>query len=312
MTSTAPIQAFEDPMFAILNGFKDPSSIFIKDEPHPRRKVVDGRYRCITPVSLVDQVIESILFTEQSEAMKVNLYESGSAVGIGFSDEQIKQLVEHVAKLVGKFGSVTTDDVSGFDGLHTLQLLIATYIADRLRFSAQQSDRWWIAQFRWVYMTAYSVVVLGCVLYSKIDPGMIDSGSRDTSRRNTTLRTIYGWLLLLMINIEVGKVLPNGDDCITAGISDEKLPLYEEAAQRVGIKLRDVMWSETEFNFCSHAYSINTPCKAPLTSWHKAMYKVLTADKLNFFDMSQVLHEVRHNDVAPSVRAWFESLEALG
>lgn len=76
-----------EPFDFVRFGLKDPSSVFIKDEPHPRRKVIDKRYRCITPVSLIDQLVESVLFTEMSTVMKTAKFWNGSAIGIGFHDE---------------------------------------------------------------------------------------------------------------------------------------------------------------------------------------------------------------------------------
>lgn len=68
-------------------GWKDPSTVFIKNEPHPQRKLKKGAYRCINPVSLVDQLVEACLFSEMANILKSRIYESGSALGIGFSDD---------------------------------------------------------------------------------------------------------------------------------------------------------------------------------------------------------------------------------
>lgn len=40
----------------------DPIKLFIKDEPHTRKKIKAGRYRLISALSLVDQVVDRILF----------------------------------------------------------------------------------------------------------------------------------------------------------------------------------------------------------------------------------------------------------
>ena len=76
-----------DGMLPILLGLVDPSMVFIKNEPHPKRKVLKGAYRCINPVSLVDQLVEDVLFSESALLLKEGFFDNGSAVGIGFTDE---------------------------------------------------------------------------------------------------------------------------------------------------------------------------------------------------------------------------------
>jgi hypothetical protein len=75
-----------DPYRLIELGWKDPSTVFTKKDPHPLRKLRKEEFRCINPVSAVDQLVESALFSEYAEILKDRKYESGSALGIGFTD----------------------------------------------------------------------------------------------------------------------------------------------------------------------------------------------------------------------------------
>jgi hypothetical protein len=293
-----------NPGALVLSGLKDPSSIFIKDEPHPRRKHVEGRFRCITPVSLVDQLCESVWFGESSERLRdeERIYVNGSSVGIGFTDSQTKEFITVVNAFTEKFGDPVTDDCSGFDGLHTIQTLLATSEIDKRTHTSTRGTlvKWNLCNRRWALACANSSVVVGSLVYSRTNPGMLDSGSKDTSRRNTLLKNLYSNYLGLQSGQELDAVTANGDDGIMWGIHD--LPAYLKAADKAGIRLRDVTRQSNSLDFCSHNYDCVTGL-ASLTSWHKAVFRLATK-KVPYDDAMQVANEVRHSDAYPRVLAF--------
>jgi hypothetical protein len=297
----------ETPMLFVINGYVDPSSVFIKDEPHPRRKVQDKRYRCITPVSLVDQVCEAYLFDEMAQCLKGDLLHSGSAIGLGATEEDfalLKGFVKEEETVTSC--NVVSDDVSGFDGLHTEQMLEATHQHDKQTFKCAKGKckNFWRAQKRWVQVRARSTTVFHEEIFMKYFTGMIDSGSRDTSRRNTTLRIIYGWLILGRAGVKRGKVVAHGDDALTFGVKD--IQAYKKAAEEIGIALRDVRQSpDSTFEFCSRLYDYSTH-RVPLTSWPKSIYRILTRKVLAPDDVRQLTHEMRWNDVLPKINTWLD------
>jgi hypothetical protein len=300
---------FEGSSYSLVaSGIVDPSTIFIKDEPHPARKVRDKRYRCITPVSLVDQLVEAVLFGDMAEYLKAALFRSGSAVGIGFSDAQMDDLREFVReKLIELRGHMLSDDVSGFDAMHTEQMLLATCDLDELRFvGTHPCTKLWRANRRWAKVSSRSVSVFGSVLMTKVIPGMINSGSRDTSRRNTSLRLIYGHLILTSMGTE-GFVLANGDDCVTIAKS---LDGYEQHAGKYGIKVRDVLKSDEEFEFCSHRYRLDS-VGAPLTSWPKSIFRMLSLAELDPWDVRQSLGEMRWNANFAELQTFVETIAPM-
>jgi hypothetical protein len=297
----------DDPYLLVEGGYVDPSSIFIKDEPHPKRKVADGRYRCITPVSLVDQVVEAILFTEMADATKGCLYRSGSAIGIGFTDRQIAEFVDFCKEKTDMYPHRVSDDVSGFDALHTLETLMATHLYDKKRFVTEGSHvAWWRAHERWVLISVTSCSVFESTLYTKSTPGMLNSGSRDTSRRNTSLRVIYGHYILSLIGRR-GFVVANGDDSITW--ADGGLEDYHRVATERGFKLREVTLDGDRWNFCSHEFDGEN--RAPLTSWPKSVYRILTAKDADPTDTRQALEEMRYNEEYPVIAKWLDEISPL-
>jgi hypothetical protein len=58
---------------ALKNRTCDPIRIFVKNEPHKLQKIEEGRFRLIYAVSLVDQVIDKMLFSVMNDRM-VELY----------------------------------------------------------------------------------------------------------------------------------------------------------------------------------------------------------------------------------------------
>lgn len=297
----------KDPFLAVKMGFVDPSTIFIKDEPHPHRKVKDGRYRCITPVSIVDQVVEATLFSEMSAKRKEGgaLFASGSAVGIGFTDRQHKEFASFLYK---DDRPVVSDDVSGFDALHTEQMLDATAELDRAQYvTVLPAECWWRAHALWAKLSAKSVSVFGEYLYGKSIPGMINSGSRDTSRRNTSLRILYGMIIAATLGDNY-FVMANGDDACTWGVKD--LDEYLKTAESYGINLRDAMQSRDIVEFCSHRYIRGDPA-VPLTSYAKSVYRLLTSAEVDPFDARQCVEEMRHNVEYETVRKWVDIIAPL-
>jgi len=58
----------EDSYEIVEKRMADPVRFFVKNEPHPMRKLINKRFRLIGSVSLVDQNVERLLFTEQNKA----------------------------------------------------------------------------------------------------------------------------------------------------------------------------------------------------------------------------------------------------
>jgi hypothetical protein len=315
MSKSSELDAhLHDPYWLVVNGFIDPSSIFIKNEPHPLRKLKDGRYRCISPVSIVDQMVEKYFFLEMSEDIKEHMYVTGSAIGIGFSDDQTRSFVEFVKTSSETRGpKVVSDDVKSYDAVHTVQIMRSTVLVDSLVYDVSTNTDLFRAWARWAEVSCFSPSVISGMLVTKSDPGMLNSGSADTSRRNTLLRCLYACYIGALLRWILFP-LAAGDDGLTWGVLDVKR--YVEAARSIGITLRDVVEHNVEspdevLEFCSHGYSLQHGT-AYLSSWRKAMYGLLCKKELAYEDAGQVLAECRHNDprVIEAFSALVEKLHA--
>jgi hypothetical protein len=283
------------PMELVLNGIQDPIGVFIKGDPHPLRKLKTKAYRCICPVSLADQQVESFLFDSSSSYLKSQGMLTGSAVGISFTDEKLSEFYGFVTSLVERYGPAVFDDCSGFDALHTPQIYRATARVDEL-VHGMVGERFNAANLAWCHKASYGVYIFTDTLYELEVPGMMDSGKRDTSRRNTCVRGLLSTYLCILSNQDPKFVIANGDDGGTWGIHD--LDAYKSAALQSGITLRDVVQSSDTFEFCSHKYSRqNGIVRAPLVSWSKAIYSAMCKPAMTQTDAYQIAHECRHNTV---------------
>jgi hypothetical protein len=281
------------PFELIKFGFTDPTNVFMKKEPHPLRKIHAKLYRCISGVSLVDNLVEAALFTKSSELIRERGVVGGSAIGIGFTDEQNKQFFAAIERINSNYGPPMGLDGSGYDAWHTEEALEATHYID---VEVHSPSRIWIAASRvWVYVAARAVAVVGSTLHAKTVFGMINSGSKDTSRRNTTLSLFYARYVGLLLGNRINHVLANGDDTLVWGDFDGSE--LEEAYSSFGAKVRDVDRFRDELHFCSHHYfkSSDGTVKAALTSWPKALYACLVKE-MRLDDAFQVANEIRHND----------------
>lgn len=59
----------------------DPIRLFIKPEPHKRKKLDNGAYRLISSVSVIDQIIDQMCFSEMNDKMVENYHVIPSKVG---------------------------------------------------------------------------------------------------------------------------------------------------------------------------------------------------------------------------------------
>jgi hypothetical protein len=280
------------PLERVLLGFVDPANVFVKEDPHPLRKVVKQAYRCISAVSLIDNFVESSLFAKSSKLIREVGKSSGSAVGIGFTDEMNEDNFEFFKTMKERFKQIISLDGSGFDAWHTPQILQATLSVDVIVHSP--NPLWIRAASLWVVISSESVVVIAGILYIRVNPGTINTGSKDTSRRNTLLASLYACVAGIIANNPIDFVYANGDDALIAG-GPNVLDLTRAYAS-FGATVRDVVECHDRVEFCSHEYQKRKGrVYAALSSWPKALYSTFVKDT-NISDVLQIAYELRDND----------------
>ena len=282
-------------------GLCDPIRVFVKNEPHSLKKLREGRYRLIMSVSLVDQLCERILSSEQNSLEIANFDRLPVKPGMGFSREKIDLLGCHLEQ----FDELVSSDVSGWDW---------SVSADELRFDALRrisaagvAMDHPLAKALLARATCLGRSVIafsdGVLLAQRWD-GVQKSGSYNTSSGNSWIRVAAARFA------GADQVVAMGDDCVDDGADPQRMaelghPIKEstvidwsdpswkadadlwvaETRDDVDQVLRRFAWKpwdpllEPKADFCSHWW-----CKDPCVDgrwtvvykgWRKSLFRLL-------------------------------------
>jgi hypothetical protein len=106
------VLVLNNPYETVKKNYVDPVRVFVKNEPHTLKKIEEKKYRLISSVSLVDQVIERLLHSQINQTEIDNWEAIPSMPGIGLTtDEDFRK----IAKLIKKIDNPVQTDVSGWD-----------------------------------------------------------------------------------------------------------------------------------------------------------------------------------------------------
>lgn len=241
----------------VQEGVRDPVRIFIKVEPHKLKKMLEEKYRLISGVSLVDQLVERLLFSRQNEAEIENWTTCPSRPGIGLNDDGLLVMADHFRKEL-KINSIMETDVSGWDWSVQYWEQRADAEARRRLAGAEKNSCFAHCLQVQAYAVSCSVLVVpGGEMMSQRNLGVQLSGSYGTSPGNSRMRVIVSL---------VGKQIaaePLGDSIGVSAMGDDSTERHWEGAQavleRLGHRVKFVK-SNTKLegiSFCSHEWMEN-------------------------------------------------------
>lgn len=280
----------------VREGLVDPVRLFIKNEPHSREKVDSGRLRLVSSVSMIDELIERLLFGPQNEAEIKEWKTCLSKPGMGLSqDSQAASLFENAAPHL-KRGKKS--DVSGWDWCFKSWL----YDADlkmRARLNNGFGTVWHtLAKCRFECMKWTLFATSSGRVFAQMKPGIMLSGSYLTSSTNSRGRVLLARLCGAIWAIAMG------DDC---NEDNEATPIEMEVVYRkYGFRIRDVAaCDEDSFEFCSHTIMSD---KAIPLNFPKGLFRLLSKEP-SLLNYVQFLNEYRHRpDDLVRVRSFLLSL----
>lgn len=250
-------------------GFVDPVAVFVKNDPHPMRKIVEGRYRIISNCSLVDECVKRLLYTEQNNADKDECYEpNGSSGGWDWTtDEAAARCYKSVEPWLDE---AATSDVSAWDWSIAAWMFDAELKIRKILNGASDVGSWSKITANLTMCFGKSVYVLsdGDALILQND-GVQKSGDLNTTSGNGRMRN--------MISVLVGR----GQTKNTKSAGDDNLSTFVdgsvEEALKYGIRLTDYKKIENKeegFEFCSNIF---TPTRAIPLTCVKSLYKLLSS-----------------------------------
>ncbi|NP_042302.3 polyprotein P2ab [Southern cowpea mosaic virus] len=287
VTGRVPLLAsFEDihalsPTEMVEMGLCDPVRLFVKQEPHPSRKLKEGRYRLISSVSIVDQLVERMLFGAQNELEIAEWQSIPSKPGMGLSVIHQADAIFRDLRVKHTVCPAAEADISGFD------------------WSVQDWELWADVEMRIVlgsfppmmaraarnrfscFMNSVLQLSNGQLLQQEL-PGIMKSGSYCTSSTNSRIRCLMAELI-------------GSPWCIAMG--DDSVEGFVEGAREkyagLGHLCKDYKPCATTptgqlyaVEFCSHVIKRN---KAFLTSWPKTLYRFLSTPRETLEDLEREL-----------------------
>nr|UGO57332.1 MAG: hypothetical protein 1 [Riboviria sp.] len=184
----------------------DPVRLFVKPEPHTEKKLAVGRYRLISSVSVIDQIIDHMIFGAFNKALIINCHYTPIKTGWtpycgGWREVPVS-------------GTVACDK-SAWDWtvkpwLIENELLLRQMLCNNL--TAQWKD---LAVWRYskLFFDNRFVTSGGLVLKQK-EPGVMKSGCVNTIASNSLMQLILHLRCAVELNLDLGFLWAMGDDVI--------------------------------------------------------------------------------------------------
>jgi hypothetical protein len=175
----------------VEKNFCDPVKLFVKDEPHSKEKVAKGKFRIISSVSLVDQIIERLLHSKQN-MNEIEMWDTcPSKPGLGLHDDGMKLIEKSIERLLSVNGKVMCTDVSGWDW-SVQQWELEDDMECRWRLAGQTEDSLFAHLCRVNAMVVGKSVFVDSdgICYAQPEGGVQLSGRYCTSSSNSRMRVI--------------------------------------------------------------------------------------------------------------------------
>lgn len=253
----------------------DPVRLFVKQEPHKLSKIKTKRFRLISSVSVVDQLVERVLFGVQNRKEIDSWSLIPSKPGIGLTDEMARSVYNNVKMVSNRF-KICEADVSGWDwSVQLWELLADAEIRVRLSVGAHPSCQ--RAMINRIHCLARSVFTLSDgTMFEQGKPGLMKSGSYLTSSTNSRCRVLDHYIL------GGGWIIAMGDDSLEADISTPEMSgaeRYKQLGKIVSMYEAcpvNELGVVKDFEFCSQRFTSNGP--VPL-NWAKMLCKFLCSER---------------------------------
>lgn len=263
------------PMDLICQGFVDPIRIFLKREPHKygKRYGEDGnelskkRWRIISSCSLIDDLVDRILYTLQNKAEIRKWHETPSMPGVGFSDDVSADSFFQRVLFPQAGKEFLLLDFSGWDWGLKQDMLDADADVRSNRCGGKD-----LGTFRKRALTVgFSVFVLDDgVYYEQCVRGIMKSGWVDTSATNSRDRALITLNFAAIRAVERGEdplpvlrdffVIAMGDDSVEEKHT-ESWSVFVQQLHDWGLrpdpKFKGEVVDVKHINFCSHNFDLD-------------------------------------------------------
>jgi len=262
----------------VREGICDPIKTFIKMEPHKISKLRDGKYRIISGVSVVDQIIDRLLFGPQNELEISQWDKTPSKPGIGLDDEGLRTMAEWFNNCLASGRKLLASDISGWDwSVQEWELYCDLRCREKLS-NAEGSIWSHLARCRVFCISRKTFVLPDSSLISQRNPGIQASGWYNTSSTNSRMRVaaraaayaIYCQRHGVQPDMdEVSVCVAMGDDCVEGALDGEVYQILCE----LGHTVKDIAEFDTlnGVEFCSHRWYADGLARP--VNWVKTLFR---------------------------------------
>ena len=290
-----PERVFPDAEECFRSGARDVVRVFIKNEPHSRRKLVEGRFRLIMNSSLTDIMCDRIVMETLARA-ELNEWETiPSKPGMGLDDVSIRKLLKTVPK------GIVSSDMKHYDWSVQDWLLLACSRAEGRQYRVSyDSDLARLLRVSALLTGRKVFVTSNGTMLAQVRAGIQESGSRGTAFRNSKMRVILAYLT------GASWAMAMGDD---AGELTTLTPArMVEAYARLGFEIElAVLPDDVEFEFCSTHFRRDG--RAEPQNHGKTFYRLL-GQQPDRFAWEQFKYELRGAPASlREYQQWLQSTE---
>lgn len=191
----------------------DPIRLFVKPEAHTAKKMAEEKYRLIASVSVIDQIIDHMLFGEMNDRMIANWHLVPSKPGWSIFQGGWRYIPQE---------TWIATDASSWDWTVRPWLL---ELALELRMSlCKNLNQQWVdlasARYRELYSSPVFITSGGLKLKQKT-PGVLKSGCVNTISDNSMMQALLHVRVSLELGIPVEPIFTMGDDRLQAPMEKE-------------------------------------------------------------------------------------------
>lgn len=182
----------------------DPIRLFIKPEPHKEKKLRSKAYRLISSVSVIDQILDGLLFGEMNDRMIESYLNVPGKVGWSPYVGGWKIMPASGNKSLDK--SAWDWSVNGW--------IVQCLYDFRERMCMNCTDQW-RELARWRYQCLYEApifVTSGGLLLQQKQPGVIKSGCYNTIADNSLAQDLLHVRVCVEQGLEISDLMSMGDD----------------------------------------------------------------------------------------------------
>lgn len=225
--------------------------LFVKPEPHKVRKLQEGRYRLISSVSVVDQIVDHMLFGPSNRALldswpTIPSKPGWSHFGGGWRFIPAQTWI--------------ASDKSSWDWTVPMWALDLCLSLRAMLCKSESQRRHWISfaerRYRQLFVNPTFITSQGVVLRQLV-PGIMKSGCVNTIADNSMMQYFLHCRVSLSLSIPVEPIMVMGDDVLQAPMQKRK-EYFEMLGQFC--KLKEVSDVNEFAGFRFYRYGRIEPC----------------------------------------------------